>query len=100
MSLTRHSRHSRHSMDCSLRSSRSSRLDCSTRPSPRGWSCPIRRNAVTCCPTVRLTDATVPEMVEVNEASDKSVCADVREDSAEVTAAWSESICAVLAPDD
>ena len=82
------------------RSLRSSRWDCSTGRT-RGPELPDPPpEAVTCCPTVRLTDATVPEMVEVNEASDKSVCAEVREDSAEVTAAWSESICAVLAPDD
>jgi hypothetical protein len=42
---------------------------------------------LTCWPTVRSTDATVPEMVEVRLASLRFVCAVDREDSAEVTAA-------------
>jgi hypothetical protein len=46
---------------------------------------------VTCCPTVRSTEATVPAIVEVSDASLRFVCAVETEDSAEVTDAWSES---------
>ncbi len=53
---------------------------------------------VTCSPTVRLTEATVPEIVDVSEASARSVCADERADSADVTDASSESIWVVSAP--
>ena len=53
---------------------------------------------VTCSPTVRLTGATVPEMVDVSEASLSAVWALDSDDSAEVTAAWSESIWVVVAP--
>ena len=54
---------------------------------------------VTCWPTVRLTDATVPAMVDVSEASSRLVCAVESDDSAEVTEAWSESIWLVEAPE-
>ncbi len=47
---------------------------------------------VTSWPAVRFTDATVPAMVDVSEASFRLVCAVESEDSAEVTDAWSESI--------
>ena len=47
---------------------------------------------VTCWPTVRSTEATVPEMVEVSDASFRFVCAVESEDSAEVTDASSVSI--------
>ena len=53
---------------------------------------------VTCCPVVRSTEATVPEMVEVKDASLRLVCAVDNEDSAEVTEASSESIELVDAP--
>ena len=53
---------------------------------------------VTAWPTVRLTEATVPEMVEVNEASARLVWAVVNDDSAEVTEASSESISVVEPP--
>ena len=52
---------------------------------------------VTCWPTVRLTEATVPAMVEVSEASFRLVCAVESEDSADVTEASSESIWLVEA---
>ena len=52
----------------------------------------------TCCPTERSTEATVPAMVEVREASARSVWADVSEDWAEVTEALSERIWLVDAP--
>ena len=42
---------------------------------------------VTCWPTVRFTEATVPEMVEVSDASFRAVWAFDSDDSAEVTAA-------------
>src|SRR5581483_7484449 len=54
---------------------------------------------LTSWPTVRLTEATVPEMVEVRDASARLVCAVEREDSADVTAASSESICVAAAPE-
>ncbi len=54
---------------------------------------------LTCWPVVRLTDATVPAMVEVSEASVRFVCAVVSEDSAEVTAASSESMVVVDEPE-
>ncbi len=41
---------------------------------------------------MRLTEATVPEIVEVKEASLRLVCAVEKDDSADVTDAWSESI--------
>ena len=53
---------------------------------------------VTCWPVVRSTEATVPEMVEVREASLRLVCAVDSEDSADVTDASSEST-AGAAPD-
>ena len=53
---------------------------------------------VTASPTVRLTEATVPEMVEVNDASARLVWAVLSEDSAEVTDASSESISVVEPP--
>ena len=46
----------------------------------------------TCWPTVRLTEATVPAIVEVRLASARFCLAVVSCDCAEVTAAWSESI--------
>ena len=52
---------------------------------------------VTCWPTVRLTEATVPAMVDVSAASLSAVWALESDDSAEVTAAWSESIVVVAA---
>ena len=54
---------------------------------------------VTCWPTVRSTEATVPAIVEVSDASFRFVCAVDSDDSAEVTDAWSESIVLVEAPD-
>ena len=53
---------------------------------------------VTDWPTVRLTEATVPEMVDVNDASARLVWAVVSDDSAEVTDASSESISVVEPP--
>ena len=47
---------------------------------------------LTCCPTARSTEATVPVMVETRSASARSVCAVVSWVWAEVTEAWSESI--------
>jgi len=55
---------------------------------------------VTCWPVVRFTDATVPAMVEVSEASARLVWADVSWDWAEVTDALSERIWLVDAPLD
>ena len=49
---------------------------------------------VTCWPTVRLTEATVPAMVEVRVASASAVCALVTWVWAESTLAWSEAIWA------
>ena len=46
---------------------------------------------VTSWPTVRFTEATVPAIVEVSDASFRFVSAVETEDSAEVTEAWSES---------
>ncbi len=46
---------------------------------------------VTSWPTVRFTEAIVPAIVEVSDASSRFVCAVETEDSAEVTEAWSES---------
>jgi len=46
----------------------------------------------TCWPTLRLTEATVPVMVEVSEALSRLVWSDVSWDCAEVTDAWSEAI--------
>ena len=60
---------------------------------------PLLPVPVTCWPTERSTDATVPEMVDVKDASFSAVCALVSDDSAEVTEAWSESTCVALAPD-
>lgn len=54
----------------------------------------------TCWPTERSTEATVPAIVEVSEASARSVSADVSWDWAEVTEAWSERIWLVEAPLD
>ena len=47
---------------------------------------------VTCWPTVRSTEATVPAMVEVSDASLRFVCAVESDDSADVTDDSSESI--------
>jgi hypothetical protein len=46
----------------------------------------------TCWPTLRLTEATVPAMVDVSEALARLVWAEVTWDCAEVTDAWSEVI--------
>jgi hypothetical protein len=53
---------------------------------------------VTCCPTVRLIDATVPAMVEVNVAWLRAVCALVTLFCATRMPAWSEAIWADDAP--
>ncbi len=57
------------------------------------------RCPVTCWPIVRSTEATVPAIVEVSEASLRLVCAVESEDSAEVTDASSVSIVLVEALD-
>ena len=53
---------------------------------------------MTCWPTVRLTEATVPAMVDVSVASDSEVWALVTWVCAEAMSASSEAICADEAP--
>jgi hypothetical protein len=53
---------------------------------------------VTCWPTVKSTDATVPVMAEVKVASESEVCALVTCVSADAIVALSEAICADDAP--